>query len=321
MNMISEYTKNNLKEILGKSVLVTGGTGFIGSHLVEALKDACEVIVLSRGRKMEGIKTINADLRDENNLCKEIGNLGIDIVFHLAGNVKLPGKDTAEEHLEINAAGTKNLLEACRKKDIEKIIYSSSMSVFGNPLYLPVDEKHPKIPKSFYGISKLLGEIYCNEYHDFYDLNTIILRYSDVFGPRQPMVWVTSIFINNALNNKPLQIYGSGKSSGDFVYIKDIVNANIIAASPKKAVGEDFNIGSGEETTIEELAYTIKNLTGKGDISYVSEKQDKRRMFVFDISKAKKTIGYAPQYTLEAGLLEQIEYMYKIKDPMKWGKL
>ena len=309
--MMSESTKKNLKEIGGKNVLVTGGTGFIGSHLVETLKDFCSVIVLSHTRKMKGVTILNADLRDENEIRKKMSDVDIDIVFHLAGNVKLLGKDTAEEHLEINATVTKNLLEACRRKDIEKIIYSSSMSVFGNPLYLPVDEKHPKIPKSFYGMSKFLGEIYCNEYHDFYGLDTIILRYSDVFGPGQPMVWVTSIFINNALYDKPLQIYGSGKSSSDFVYVKDVVNANILAASKKNAIGEDFNIGSGKETTIEELAYTIKKLTGKGSISYISEKNEKRRMFVFDISKAKKIIGYTPQHILEEGLLEQIKYMNK----------
>ena len=312
--MISKYTMKSLKGLDNKNVLVTGGTGFIGSHLVEALKDACEVIVLSRTRQMGGVTTINADLRDVNDICEKISDLDIGIVFHLAGDVKSVGKNTAEEYLEINTMGTKNLLEACRRKGIEKFIQSSSMSVFGDPLYLPVDEKHPKIPKSFYGMSKLLGELYCTEYHDFYGLNTIILRYSDVFGPRQPMVWVTSIFINNALNNEPLQISGGGKSSGDFVYVKDIVNANILAANKKDAFGEDINIGSGVETTIEELAYTIKKLTVKGDIAYISERDDKRRRFVFNISKAKKIIGYAPQYTLEAGLLKQIKYMSKIKE-------
>jgi UDP-glucose 4-epimerase len=310
MNMISECTKNNLKEILGKSVLVTGGTGFIGSHLVDALKDFCSVIILSRRRNIEGLKTINADLRDENDICKKIGNLDIDIVFHLAGNVKSPGKETAEEYFEINARGTKNLLEACRKNDIEKIIYSSSMSVFGNPLYLPVDEKHPKIPNTFYGMSKFLGEIYCMEYRDFYDLNTIILRYSDVFGPRQPPVWVTSIFINNALNNKPLHIYGSGKSSVDFVYVKDIVTANINAASKKEAIGEDFNIGSGSGITIEELAKTIKKIMNDVKITYdPKEKNNDEKKFLFDISKAKKMLGYKPNYTIENGLFEQMDYI------------
>jgi len=309
--MTSEYIKKSLKRIEGKHVLVTGGTGFIGSHLVEALKDFCKVVILSRTRKTGGVTTINADLRDESDIYKKISDLDIDIVFHLAGNVRLPGK--AKDHLEINAIGTRNLLEVCRMKDIEVFIYSSSMSVFGNPLYLPVDEKHPKIPISFYGISKLLGEKYCDEYRRFYGINTTILRYSHVFGPRQPITWVTSIFINDALSNKSLRIYGTGKSSGDFIYVKDVVYANILAASQKNAIGEDFNIGTGKETTIEELAHAIKKLTGKGDISYIPEKNKKITRFVFDISKAKEIIGYTPQYTLEEGLLEQIEYISKRK--------
>jgi UDP-glucose 4-epimerase len=299
--------KDSLNEMKGKSALVTGGTGFIGSHLVEALKNFCRVTVLSHARKIEGVTTINIDLRNEADVLKNIADLDFDIVFHLSGNVRVPSRDTAEDHLKINARGTRNLLEACKKKRVKKFILSSSMCVFGNPLYLPVDEKHPKIPTSFYGISKLLGESYCNEYQRFYGINTVILRYSHVYGPRQYIGRVCSIFINNALNKEPLQIYGSGKSSYDFVYVKDVVDANILAACEESAIGEDFNIGSGQETSIEDLAQAIREIIPEASVNHVPDRNEGLKRFVFDISKSHNVLGYKPSYTLKEGLLRQIQ--------------
>jgi UDP-glucose 4-epimerase len=300
--------KKLIKKFNGKNVLITGGTGFIGSHLVKALKDFCGATVLAYPDKMEGVKSIIVDLRDEKDVLKKTKGLDCDVVFHMAGHMELPGKVDAEKHLAINAGGTKNILEACRKKDIERFIYSSSMTVFGDALYLPVDEKHPKIPDSFYGMSKLLGEIYCYEYRRFYGINTVILRYSYVFGPKQYEGRVVPIFINNALKKKPLQVKGSGTSSQDFVYIKDVVNANILAACRKGAVGGEFNIGSGKDTTINELAHTVKKIIPSARIIHSSAKNEVIKRFVFDISKARNVLGYKPNYSLYNGLVEQIEY-------------
>lgn len=299
--------KKIIEKLKGKNILITGGSGFIGSHLVEALKPLCNVTVFSRTEKIESVKSISVDLRDEKDVLEKIRDLDFDIVFHMAARIKLPGKDNGvKNYFKVNATGTKNILEACRRKDIERFIYSSSMSVFGNALYLPVDEKHPKMPESFYGMSKLLGEIYCNEFHRFYGINTTILRYSAVFGPRQNGKWVIPIFISNALKKKPLQV--KNVSSGDFVYVKDAVNANILAACEKRAAGEGFNIGSGIETTVKELAYAIKKTIPDVKIIDISPKNEVIKRFVFDISKPRSMLGYKPFYSLNDGLVEQIEY-------------
>lgn len=296
-----------IEKLKGKNVLVTGGFGFIGSHLVKTIKPLYNVTVLSHTKNLEGVKSINVDLRDEKDVLEKIKDLDFDIVFHMAGRIKLPGEDDyVKEYFEVNATGTKNILEACRRKDIERFIYSSSMSVFGNVLYLPVNEEHPKMPRSFYGMSKLLGEIYCDEFHRLYGISTTILRYSAVFGPGQNEKWVIPIFISKALKKEPLQV--ENISSGDFVYVKDVVNANILAACEKCAAGEDFNIGSGRETTMEELACAIKKIISDTKIIYISTKNQIIKRFVFDISKARNVLGYTPNYSLIDGLVEQIKY-------------
>jgi UDP-glucose 4-epimerase len=305
----------NLNKMKGKHVLVTGGTGFIGAHLVEALRGFCHVTVLSSSRKIEGIDTINVDLRNEADVIKNLGNQDFDVVFHLAANATNPGKYSAEDHLTTNSEGTRILLEACRRKGVERFIYSSSMSVFGPALYLPVDEKHPKLPRSFYGASKLLGENYCSEYRRFYGLGTVVLRYSAVYGPGQAAGLVCATFISNALNGEPLNVYENTGSNYDFVYVKDIVSANILAACKEGAVGEDFNIGSGEHWSIDGLAQVIRGYVPNVHVIHVSGESEGDKSFLFDISKASDILGYKPNYTLQRGLLEQIEYSRKQMPP------
>lgn len=305
--MYCKDLKDALNKLPGKRVLITGGTGFIGSHLVEALKDICNITILSHTKRISGVATINVDLRDESAVRKSMSDVDVDIVFHMAGNVRVPGKDTVQDHLEINAIGTKNLLEVCCMKGVEKFMYSSSMSVFGDPVYLPVDERHPKIPFCFYGMSKLLGENYCREYNRYYGINTLILRYSHVYGPGQYEGRVCSIFINNALNGEPLKVYGSGETPCDFVYVRDVVNANILAAAKENIPGEDFNIGSGRETSIEDLAQTIREIIPEANIIHVPDRNEDLKRFVFDISKSHNVLGYKPFYTLKEGLLRQIQ--------------
>ena len=300
-----------LNKMKGKHVLVTGGTGFIGAHLVEALRGFCRVTVLSSAGKSEGIDTLNVDLRNETDVIKSLGDKNFDVVFHLAANATNPSKYSAEDHLKTNAEGTRILLEACRGKGVERFIYSSSMSVFGPALYLPVDEKHPKLPRSFYGASKLLGESYCNEYRSFYGLGTVVLRYSSVYGPGQAAGLVCATFISNALNGEPLNVYETAGSKYDFVCVEDIVSANILAACEDSAVGKDFNIGSGEQWSIDGLARVIEGLLPNVRIIHVPGRSEGDKSFLFDISKASDMLGYKPNYTLQRGLLEQIEYSKK----------
>jgi UDP-glucose 4-epimerase len=180
------------------------------------------------------------------------------------------------------------------------------MSVFGKIISLPIDENHPKIPETIYGISKLLGEIFCREYSKLYGINTIILRYSSVYGPGMDNKWVIPTFIRCALEGKPLCI--TDNISGDFIYVKDVININVLVACNELISNEDFNVGTGKETYIEELAYTIKIFFPDVKICYLKDKKLTKR-FVFNISKLKSMLRYTPKYSLIDGLKELIEYI------------
>jgi len=298
-------------EIKGMNVLITGGTGFIGTHMADALLDISNVRIISNSRKHSTIETINVDIRDENKVFNALKRMDINIVFHMAANVCSTKDDAQNDFIDVNAIGTKNLLECCRKLDIDKIIFSSSMSVFGPPLYLPVDESHPKIPNTMYGLSKLAAEFYCTEYQRYYGTKLVILRYSHVFGPREPDKWIIPRFVKNAINNKTMEIWGNKENAFDFIYVKDVVQANILSAIKKEAIGEDFNLGMGKKTTLTDVARTIKKEIGGGDIIYFPEKDKVTKGFLFDIDKAQRILGYEPVFTLENGLKEQIDYMRK----------
>lgn len=296
----------DMSEIEGKNILITGGSGFIGRHLVESLIGKCNLIISSH-RKIEGrnidrknAKLIELQLEDFDEVNKTLKD--IDIVFHLAAEIGYPGEKTKPLGMyRSNTMGSLSLLEACRSNDV-RLVYSSSMAVYGTPKYLPVDEKHPKNPKSFYGASKLGGEYYCLLFNELYSIETTVLRYSTVYGPGMDRRWVTSIFFKRALEDKPLTIYGSGESTSDFVFVEDVVQANLFASLKNKAIGEDFNIGSGAETSLKELAEQIIQITNKGNIAHDYTKDEKIKRFRFDISKAKKILNYNPQFNLVNGL-------------------
>jgi UDP-glucose 4-epimerase len=183
------------------------------------------------------------------------------------------------------------------------------MEVFGNPLYFPVDEKHPKLPCTDYGLSKWMGEEYCRQYYSAYGISSTILRYSYVYGPGLPPYRVISRFIRNALENQPLLLNDGGKDITDYIFVRDVVLANILAVTHVKSHCNDFNIGSGTPTSIEELARTIIRVIGKGTKEKVSGGIRPVKKFVFNIAKAQKLMNYQPEYSLSAGLKEQINEM------------
>jgi len=303
----------------GKRVAVTGGAGFIGSNLAEELATSNNVIIiddLSTGKKenianllqRDNVKFIQGSIVDLK-LLKESFR-GIDFVFHLAALPSVPRSiEDPRATNEVNITGTLNVLLAARDNNVNKVVYTSSSSVYGDTPTLPKSEDMPPNPQSPYALTKMVGEYYCRIFHQIYNLPTICLRYFNVYGPRQDpnsqYAAVIPRFIARVSQGKPPVIYGDGNQTRDFTYIKDAIQANLIAAEDS-ATGI-FNIGRGERISINNLAKTILNIMGK-DLQPVYEPPlpgDVRHSLA-DVSKARK-IGYNPKYDLEAGLKQTIE--------------
>jgi len=326
-----------------KTALVTGGAGFIGSHLAQELaRRGYHVIILddlSTG-KMENIKTLINSSRISPNpvnsknstnsmnsmtqgvdfiegsitklpLLQEIFQ-GVDFVFHLAAIPSVPRsiENPLASH-EVNTTGTLNVLLAARDNGVKKVIYASSASVYGDIPTLPKKEDMPPNPQSPYAVSKLCSEYYCQAFQRIYGLPTVCLRYFNVYGPRQDpnsqYAAVIPIFIKRLSEGNPPTVFGDGEQSRDFTFVKDAVEATILAAE-SDATGV-FNIGTGQRVTINNLARLITKLTGK-DIKpiYQQPRSGDIRHSLADISKAKQ-FGYNPRYSLEQGLRETIRAM------------
>ncbi len=300
-------------------VVVTGGAGFIGSHLAEELvRRGYYVIILddlSTGR-MENIEQLPSKIGIE--FVKEsITNLpllrqlfqGVQYVFHEAALARVPR--SIEDPLstnEVNIKGTLSVLLAAKENGVSKVVYASSSSVYGEVSTLPQREEMPPNPLSPYALTKLAAEYYCQIFQSIYGLSTVCLRYFNVYGSRQDLQskYATAVpaFMNRISQNLPPVIYGDGKQSRDLTFIEDVVRANLLAAE-SDASGV-FNIGSGRSTTINELAETILQLMGRR-LAPIHEKPrlgDPRRTLA-DISKAR-SFGYEPKWTLRDGLAKTI---------------
>lgn len=297
--------------------LVSGGAGFIGSNLVDVLvSEGHQVSVvdnLSTGRFENlnpGANFYKVDITSPE-LFEVIDREKPEIVFHLAAQIDIqqslrnPVFDAG-----VNILGTVNLLEACRNTNVKKVIYSSSAAVYGEPLYLGVDEKHPVDPMSYYGISKHVPEHYLKVYAQLYGLDYTVLRYANAYGPRQIAKGeggVIAIFIDRLLEGNAPMIFGDGEQTRDFIFVQDIVNANLKAA--QAGSGEILNVSCAYQTTVNELYKMIKSRMNtdlepiyqdarKGDIlhSYLENK------------RTKEVLGWEPVHSLEQGLGITIEY-------------
>ncbi len=297
-------------------VVVTGGCGFIGSNLVEELSRFADVVVidnLSTGNLSNlegmGVEFVRGDILDLN-LLKKVFEAA-DYVFHLAAVVSV--QESVKNPLrtnEVNVGGTVNVLEAARVQGVKKVINSSSCAVYGDSGKLPLRETTPPDPKSPYATSKLAAESYCRVYEEVYGLKSVCLRYFNVYGPRQDpfsdYAAVIPRFISRVLRGKRPVIYGDGEQTRDFVYVKDVVKANMLAMERGRGV---YNIASGKSISINELAGLICKIIGeKLDPIYKRERKGDIRNSAADISKAKEEIGFEPSYSLEEGLSETIGY-------------
>lgn len=292
-----------------KRVLVTGGAGFIGSHIVDALAGANDVTILDnfstgyRENVNPEATVIEGDIRDRDTVERAMD--GMDLVFHEAALVSVD-KSIERPTLshETNAAPTLSVLDAARENDT-RVILSSSAAIYGRPSSVPVSESDPKRPNSPYGIDKLYLDHHAKTYHDLYGLETVALRYFNVYGPRQrggPYSGVISIFADRLANDEPLTVHGDGTQTRDFVHVSDVVQANLLAAETD-AVGEAFNVGTGSSISIRELAELMRESTeSTSEIVHTEGRSGDIERSVTDIRKAKDKLGYNPTVDLKDGI-------------------
>jgi len=304
-----------MAQLNGKRVLVTGGAGFIGFHLCKKLSDSTRNLIiydnLSSG-KMENVKhlsNVHFVKGDILNLEKLFSQEKADLIFHLAAQVVVPySMENPIEDFETNARGTLNVLEKARKDDA-RVVFTSSAAVYGNTTKLPTPENHGFNPASCYGLSKVVGEQYCNMYSKQYGLEITILRLANVYGPRCHGV-IEDFLDKISRNPEKLEIIGTGLQSRDFVHVADVVEAFIIAATSEVAVGETFNIGFGKTTKIIDLAKMILKILGLSDKTVITTTnvpwQGDINTIWFDISKVKKDLKWHPKISLEDNLKELI---------------
>ena len=298
---------------------VTGGAGFIGSNIVgDLVSRGHEVIViddLSSGHEVNlepfpEVTVKNTSILDDDAL--ESAFDGVDTVFHLAASVgNKRSIDNPVLDSKINVIGTINVLEACRKAGVRKIVVSSSAGIFGELHDLPISEDHPVEPDSPYGASKLAAEKLCLAYAKLYEIEAIALRYFNVFGPNQRFDAygnVIPIFVFKMLSGEPITIFGDGDQTRDFISVADVVQANI-KASETRGLSGAFNIASGTRITINDLVARLSDLVpGQHRVKYGPERPGDVRDSLADISAAKKAFGFEPSVTMADGLAEYVRW-------------
>ena len=305
-----------------KKALVTGGAGFVGSHLVDSLlDDGLHVISIddySGGKESNlahhknnlKLQEIKCDITNYDELKKYFD--GVDIVFHQAVSKMTVCLKDPRRDLQVNAEGTFNLLELSRDFGVKKFVHASTGSVYGIAKDFPTDEFHQLNPASYYGVSKLAGEKYVRLFSDLYDLDATILRYYHVYGPRQEssdVGGVVSIFARRALENKPLIIYGDGTQIRSFTYVKDIVNLNKLVAVTPETKGEAYNCASGIKVSIQELANKVLKSLDKENIEITYKDWKIGDIKYFDVSNEKiQSIGASWNNNFEKGLDETLSW-------------
>jgi len=306
-------------------VVVTGGAGFIGSHIVDGLlEQGFEVVVLDNlftGKKefikhnLKRITFIKGDIRNKKDAEKALK--GADYVLHEAAMRSVPASlGVPHEYNDINIDGTVTLLDAARKLDIKRLVFASSSSVYGDCEVLPQRETMLPDPRSPYAITKAAGEYYLRTYYKLYGLGTVSLRYFNVFGPRQDpnsqYSAVIPLFMKAIKANKSPVIFGDGEQTRDFTFVKNIVEANILAMQCKKAEGEVMNIANGEGVTVNQLVEKINRILGKNvKAKHVAERAGDVKHTLADNSKAMDILGYKGSVGFDGGLKITIEWFNK----------
>jgi UDP-glucose 4-epimerase len=298
-------------------ILVTGGCGFIGSHLVDKLIDLDHEVVVVDNLSMGKRENLNPKARFYKiDICSpEISEVfekeRPEIVFHLASQISLSRSvENPLEDAKVNILGSLNIFENCQKFKIKKIVFTSTAGVYGQTETIPTSENCPPRPLFPYSINKLTTEKYLSYYYRVFGLPYIIFRLANVYGPRQSLEGepgVVAVFSNKILKGEQPVINGDGKQTRDFIYVKDVVGAAILAIESKKS--GIYNIGTGKETEINQLFRKIQYLAGSSiEAIYGPEKVGEQRRSSLDCSRAKEELGWEPKYNLEQGLKETIKW-------------
>lgn len=308
--------------------LVTGGAGFIGSNLVAALVKQGKTVrafdnlatgnwALVRrllGPAMDHVEAITADIRDPKAVAAAME--GIEIVFHEAALGSVPRSiETPIESDQVNVGGTVTVLDCARRAGVRRLVFAASSSAYGDTPTLPKREDMTPSPMSPYAVSKLACEHYIKVFAELYGIETVNLRYFNVFGPNQlpegPYAAAIPRFIKAALTSTPIQIYGDGEQTRDFCYVDNTVRANLLAAeAPRKLRGEVINIAGGRRIALNELVREIGRVLGKPiEVAHVDPRPGDVRHSLADISRAKELIGYEPLVKWEAGIPATIDFL------------
>jgi UDP-glucose 4-epimerase len=302
--------------------LITGGAGFIGSHIAQRLVETGhEVVVLDNfftGRRenlagIDGVKVIEGDVRDAKTV--QTNAAGCHVIFHEAAIVSVPlSVERPQESHDVNIQGTINVLQAARKAGTKRVVFASSAAIYGEEPTLPKVESMRPEPISPYGVEKITSEYYLSTWSKLFGVETVALRYFNVFGPRQdpssPYSGVISIFVDRILAGKPITFFGDGTQCRDFVFVANVVDANILAATKDGVSGRAFNVACGDRTTLLELATLIERAAGKTvERAFAPPRAGDIKDSVADIGRARAELGYAPKVGVEDGLRQLVEYV------------
>jgi len=306
-----------------RRALVTGGAGFIGSHIVEELlKQGIEVVSidnylagktenLQQLKNLGKLHIVDCDVTDMNALAPHFAE--VDIVFHNAASKKTVCLNDPRRDLAINAEGSFNILELSLKHKVKKVLHASTGSVYGEARYFPQNEEHPLNPTSYYGVSKLAGEKYALAFSHLYGLDVSILRYFHVYGPRQDYSdagGVVSIFGRKILNGESPVIFGDGSQQRSFTFVKDVVRANFLVATHPDTKGQAYNCASGIKVTIRELAEKVKQHFNEESLPILWDDWTPGDIKVFDVDNEKlKSLGFEFSTSFDAGLETTLNWL------------
>jgi UDP-glucose 4-epimerase len=307
----------------GQRIVVTGGAGFVGSNIVwKLLSHGAHVVVLDdfyTGQEdnlpanESNLEVIRGSVT-EFDLVRRVLPGAHAVIHEAARNIIVSTRNPREDY-EVNIGGTLNVLLAVRELGIRRLVYSSSASVYGNPRYLPINEDDATNMLSPYAVSKFAGENYCKAFYESYGVSTAVVRYSNVYGIRQrpdnPYCGVIAKFFEAAMAGQSPRIHGDGEQTRDFTYIDDVVEGTLQATFNSKAEGQVYNVGTGRETTINQLARTIIEITGaKVEPVYVDRRDiDNIRRRVVNIEKIRRELRWVPSVTIEQGLRKTYQWL------------